>query len=235
MYLDSFFAEEGGLVKISPEQGSRFAKEISDDFNPLHNPDSKRFCVPGDLLFAISLARYGLSEKMTFNYSGMVGKGINLVFPNEASDHFAILDDKGKEYLDVACSGDTTNDAQLIESFSKAYVAFSGHSFPHILVPLMKANDVMINPDRPMVIYESMAFEFDSFDAKSPNLELVDSQLTVQGKRGQVKMVFEVSESGKVIGKGCKTMVLSGLRAYDQEKVDELIHLYELSKSNYEK
>ena len=43
MYLDAFHVIQNNLIKITPEQGSRFAKEISDDFNPLHNPDSKRF------------------------------------------------------------------------------------------------------------------------------------------------------------------------------------------------
>jgi len=234
MYLDSFFHEEAGLVKILPEQGSRFAKEVSDDFNPLHDADAKRFCVPGDLLFALTLARFGLSKKMTFNYSGMVGKGVSLVFPESASDHFEIRDDKGKAYLDVAIDGEASEEMSLIEAFSKKYVAFSGHSFSDVLVPLMEQNNVMINPARPMVIYESMAFELASLAITSPELTLVDSKLDVQGKRGQVKMIFEVADSGTVVGKGCKTMVLSGLRPYEQTQMNALISMYDSAKSNYQ-
>ena len=68
-------------LTISAEQGSRFAKTISNDFNPIHDADSKRFCVPGDLLFALVLQRYGLSQNMSFQFSGMVSAETALEFP----------------------------------------------------------------------------------------------------------------------------------------------------------
>jgi len=233
MYLNDFHAIQNELIQITPEQASRFAKEVSDDFNPLHDPSNKRFCVPGDLLFALSLANFGLSKKMTFNYTGMVGKGVELVFPETSEPEMAIKDSNDKSYLTIETDGDSTSDMTLIEAFSRAYVAFSGHSFPHILVPLMKDNNVMINPDRPMVIYESMAFEFDKLDLNQPSLELVNSQLGVAGKRGTVRMEFDIIEQGEKVGHGFKTMVLSGLREYDQAKVDGLIELYENAKQAY--
>ena len=233
MYLDNFHSIQNDLIIITPEQGSRFAKEVSDDFNPLHNPDSKRFCVPGDLLFAMTLARFGLSEKMTFNYTGMVGKGVELVFPESAENSFIIKDNNDKAYLDISREGKISNDMNFIEGFSRAYVAFSGHSFPHILVPLMKQHNVMINPDRPMVIYESMAFEFDNLEVSKPTLKLSDTSLDVEGKRGTVRIEFDVLDGDTKVGSGYKTMVLSGLREYDQSKVDGLIELYETSKSSY--
>ena len=61
MFLDKYYSEVGTKVQFTRQQGSGFAKEIADDFNPLHDPDAKLFCVPGDLLFAIALAKYGLS------------------------------------------------------------------------------------------------------------------------------------------------------------------------------
>lgn len=234
MYLDPFFATEGNLLRITPEQGSAFAKEVSDDFNPLHNPDAKRFCVPGDLLFALVLARLGLSKKMAFQYTGMVGKDATICFPATSSNRFSITDENGKSFLEISQSGEQTHDLAFIEAFSKAYVAFSGHSFPHILVPLMKDNNVMINPDRPMVMYESMAFEFDNLDIESPSLELINSSLDVNGKRGSVRLEFSVSDGNeKQIGSGYKTMVLSGLKEYDQAQIDGLISIYETAKSDY--
>jgi len=233
MYLDDFHSIHNDLIIITPEQGSRFAKEVSNDFNPLHNPDSKRFCVPGDLLFAMTLARFGLSEKMTFNYTGMVGKGVELFFPESANNNFIIKDNNDKAYLDISRDGNISNDMSFIEGFSRAYVAFSGHSFPHILVPLMKQNNVMINPDRPMVIYESMAFTFDNLEVSQPSLKLSNTSLDVVGKRGTVRIEFDVLDGETKVGSGYKTMVLSGLREYDQAKVDGLIDLYETSKSSY--
>ncbi len=76
MYLDPFFTTENGQTVIRPEQASQFAKEVSDDFNPLHNPEHKRFCVPGDLLFALSLAKYGLSQKCSLTTQAWLGKTV---------------------------------------------------------------------------------------------------------------------------------------------------------------
>ena len=56
---DFFLLDSAGCYEVSAEQGSRFAKEVAGDFNPIHDHDSKRFCVPGDLLFAIALSDFG--------------------------------------------------------------------------------------------------------------------------------------------------------------------------------
>ena len=234
MYLDPFHQTDNGLISIQPEQASRFAKEVAQDFNPLHNPDSKRFCVPGDLLFALVLAKTGLSSKMVFNYTGMVGKDVPLNFPTDAGNEFNITDNQDKKYLDVTRSGATSTDLAMIESFTRAYVAFSGHSFPHILVPLMQEHNVMINPERPMVIYESMAFEFDRLDLQAPTLEFANSELKAQGKRGTVTLHFNVIDNGETVGKGCKTMVLSGLREFDGVQVQALVDAYEVTKASYQ-
>ncbi|MBN2865328.1 MAG: DUF3581 domain-containing protein [Thiotrichales bacterium] len=234
MYLNPFHQTENGFVSIQPEQASRFAKEVAQDFNPLHNPDSKRFCVPGDLLFALVLSKTGLSSKMVFNYTGMVGKDVLLNFPTDAGSEFNITDNQNKKYLDVTREGETSTDLAMIESFTRAYVAFSGHSFPHILVPLMQEHNVMINPERPMVIYESMAFEFDRLDLQAPTLEFANSELAVNGKRGTVTLHFNVIDNSKIVGKGCKTMVLSGLREFHGEQVQGLVDAYEATKASYQ-
>ncbi|QCU90343.1 DUF3581 family protein [Thiomicrorhabdus sediminis] len=233
MYLNDFHRIENNNVFITPQQASRFAKEISDDFNPLHNADNKRFCVPGDLLFALVLAKNGLSQKMTFQYTGMVGKEAALRFPDTDESQFTITDTNDKNYLNVERGGENIKELNIIEAFSKAYVAFSGLSFPHILVPLMQQHNAMINPERPMVIYESMAFDLQQLDMTKPELKLNDSQLEVNGKRGQVTMKFDILDQGQLIGTGLKTMVLGGLREYDQDAIDNLIAVYESAKSDY--
>ena len=57
MLIDRYFSEPNGNVCFTREQGSNFAKQIADDFNPLHDIDAKRFCIPGDLLFSIILSK----------------------------------------------------------------------------------------------------------------------------------------------------------------------------------
>ena len=81
MFLNpSHSCQSNTQIIISAEQGSSFAKAVSNDFNPIHDADSKRFCVPGDLLFALVLQRYGLSQEMSFNFSGMVSADTDLCF-----------------------------------------------------------------------------------------------------------------------------------------------------------
>ena len=77
MFLEKFYNTNNDKVTFSRQQASNFAKQIADDFNPLHDIDAKRFCVPGDLLFSLTLARAGLHQEMTFTFSGMVTDGID--------------------------------------------------------------------------------------------------------------------------------------------------------------
>lgn len=233
MYLAPFYTEQDSHVLITPEQGSRFAKNVADDFNPLHNPESKRFCVPGDLLFALSLAKLGVAQSMGFNFTGMVGKDTLLRFPDKMTQKMLIQDQNGKSFLEIEQQGNISKDMALIEAFSKAYVGFSGHSFPHILVPLMEQHNVMINPEKPMVIYDSMLVEFDDLNAKQPTLKLTESSLAINGKRGQVKIAFDTFEGDRRIGHGYKTMLISGLRDYDQDAIDDLVKQYENAKQSY--
>lgn len=80
MFLDDFHTLTDGRIRISAQQASQFAKRIAGDYNPIHNPDARRFCVPGDLLFALVLARFGLSQRMSFRFLSMVGDGTPLCF-----------------------------------------------------------------------------------------------------------------------------------------------------------
>ena len=91
----------------------------------------------------------------------------------------------------------------------------------------MEAHQVMINPARPLVIYESMAFELSSFDFNDIELKLVKTELEIEGKRGDVTLNFELISNGHMVGTGTKSLVLSGLRPYDAEGVKGMCDLYE--------
>ncbi|MGB2053790.1 MAG: DUF3581 domain-containing protein [Porticoccaceae bacterium] len=226
MFLQPFYSSKGHNTLISAEQGSRFAKTISNDFNPIHDPDSKRFCVPGDLLFALVLERYGLSQTMSFTFSGMVAGDTELVFPSAPSDSFAIVDGRNKAYLQVNRSGEVINDQQIIEQLVRNYVVFSGHNFPHLLVPLMAEHQVMINPQRPLVIYESMSVHFDQLNLTQPGVELADTKLVVNGKRGDAEFQFRLTDGDRTVGCGVKKLILSGLREYQQAAIDDMVAEY---------
>ncbi len=233
MLLDNYYSTENNKIYFSREQASNFAKRVAGDFNPIHNQDAKRFCVPGDLIFALVLAKHGLCQHMEFTFSGMVGEDMQLEITEPSPGTLSIRDEKGKECLGVKCSGEKTTNQTLIADLSLRYVGFSGQTFPHILVPLMEKEQVMINPQRPMVIYQSMIIDLDRLDFSAPELELSSSRLEISGKRGHVRFDFLFKSAGEIVGKGEKNMILSGLREYDQEKIDHMVAGYNQHKQDY--
>lgn len=233
MFLDPFHSKENGFIRISAEQASDFAKGISDDFNPIHDPGSRRFCVPGDLLFALALSNYGISQNMSFRFKGMVGALTPLAFPESNDQHLEIVNDKGKEFLDVERSGEVSHNPDLIEAMIRNYVVFSGHNFPGILVPLMAEHEVMINPARPLVIYEGMSFNLEHLDFSNPELELSEASLQVSGKRGDAELHFNITDAGRPVGTGLKKLVLSGLREYEEPVMQGMCDQYHSRKQGY--
>ncbi|OUS32826.1 hypothetical protein A9Q98_00420 [Thalassotalea sp. 42_200_T64] len=235
MFIEQYYSEENQRVSFTRQQASDFAKEIADDFNPIHNVDAKRFCVPGDLLFSIILAKSGLNSKMTFNFSGMVTDTVALAFPTEVAESAQVLDENGKEYMNYAVSGEHSKCTTLIDSLIRSYVEFSGHTFPQILGHLMEKNNVMINPARPMIMYQSMEIDLDTLDLTEVSLQLNEQEtiLTVDGKRGQAKLKFDLLSNGKVVGHGIKYMVLSALREYCSEKMSEVNTRFYAIKDEY--
>lgn len=224
MFVEQYFSEPNGNICFTKEQGSNFAKQVGDDFNPLHDKEASRFCVPGDLLFSIVLSRYGLSQHMEFIFSGMVSAGTELILP-EAAPEMHINDAQEKQYMSVKRSGDICHSEALIEILARNYVEFSGHTFPHILVPLLAEQNMMINPTRPMVMYQSMSIDMDRLDFEQPALQIDHNELEIDGKRGSVLLAFNFVDSGEIVGRGRKRMLLSGLREYDEQAMEGLIEI----------
>ena len=232
MQIEKYFIENDGKINFSKQMGSNFAKRVAGDFNPIHDEDNKRFCVPGDLLFSVLLHKFGINQKMQVSFSGMVGASTSLNFI-ENDDIIQVKDDNGKDYLTVERSGDNTQSPQLINEIIEKYVTFSGQTFPHILVPLMEDAGMMINPARPLVIYENMRLELDNLAITQPRLEVSQSTLSVDGKRGTATLAFNILSGDKKVGCGSKQMVLSSLRAYDAKQISTLAQEYDTRKQSY--
>ncbi len=235
MILHHYYSTDDDKILFTRQQASDFAKQIADDFNPIHDLKAKRFCVPGDLLFALILSKYGLSQHMHFLFSGMVSDGVALHFRDVDDTCIDIVDDKNKTYLTVQRHGDTTDDADLIQQLTQSYVKFSGQTFPHLLVPLMQNNGVMIHPQRPFVVYESMEINLNQLPLMKPELELTNTHMDVVGKRGNVCLEFSLKSDNIVIGNGKKNLVLSGLRAIDPSEIKQLIEVYNQRKLTFQK
>jgi hypothetical protein len=233
MNMDQYYHLENSKLSFTRQQASDFAKLVAGDFNPIHDPESKRFCVPGDLLFAVIIRHYGLWQVMGFSFSGMVNDEVMLCLPKVQAREISIYDEHDKKYLDISSNGETSQDQGLIDSLINNYVQFSGDTFPHVLVPLMKQNNVMINTERPLVIYDHMRIALDTLDLDEVSLSLADCQFRIYGKRGDVALNFDLKCNGEAIGKGQKKMVMSGLREYDQARIDELVRTYSQRKENY--
>lgn len=223
MFLDEFFSADEDGICITADQASRFAREIAGDYNPIHDPCARRFCVPGDLLFALVLSRYGLSQRMAFRFCGMVGDRVVLRFTEGDEGTVDVVDDAGKQYLSVTREGWTIRDPATIETFTRRYVAFSGRNFPHYLKPLLEDKGVMFNPQRPLVIYDSMGFSLEDHDPCDLDLDFAGAHLDVKGKRGEAHLEFRMSCHGHDVGIGSKKLVISGLQEYDAEKMETFV------------
>jgi hypothetical protein len=99
----------------------------------------------------------------------------------------------------------------------------------------MAEKGVMINPQRPLVIYQSMSLEFDRLNFAKPSLQLSHTNLDVEGKRGNADLHFEVFDGDQVIGHGVKHLILSGLRPYQQMAIDDMVTAYLESQSEHHK
>ncbi|MFV0575279.1 MAG: DUF3581 domain-containing protein [Vibrio sp.] len=233
MFLTPYFSSKNNTFEFTRQQASHFAKKVAGDFNPIHDEDSKRFCVPGDLLFAVLLQQEGISQKMSFRFSGMVSDGIALTVEEKGEHDSAVVDANGKEYLHMHHEGDVNKDQTFIEHVVTNYVQFSGMNFPHIMVPLMDEKQMMINTQRPLVIYESMDVEFSRLDLSHPEVEFTGATFDVTGKRGVVTLNFDFKEGEEVIGRGVKKMVASGLKPYQQADIDEFVSRYVARKEEF--
>ncbi|CAM3586091.1 hypothetical protein VA7868_04309 [Vibrio aerogenes CECT 7868] len=233
MFLAPYFSTSQHQFQFTRQQASHFAKRIAGDFNPIHDEDNKRFCVPGDLLFAVLLKKEGISQRMSFNFSGMVNANTALKIEKKNDKESAVIDENGKEYLHMRREGEMTQNQELIQHLVTSYVQFSGMNFPYILVPLMQKEQVMINCERPLVIYESMDIDLEHLDLSRPEVELADTTFDVEGKRGAVELNFQFKNEGQLVGKGVKRMVVSGLRPYNQSSIDALIQKLDDHKTRF--
>ena len=97
----------------------------------------------------------------------------------------------------------------------------------------MAENNVMINPARPMIMYESMSIDLKRLNVGAITLKLAKSSLAVNGKRGEADLEFDLYADGEVIGHGKKHMLLSSLRTYCPETMQELAERYNGFKAAY--
>ncbi|EIC28085.1 MULTISPECIES: DUF3581 domain-containing protein [Methylomicrobium] len=233
MFLKAFYEDRDGFAAISAERASRFAKEVAHDFNPLHDVDAKRFCVPGDLLFALALEKYGLSRHMHFVFSGMVGHGVLLDFPDTDAGEIEVKDNQGKAYLQIERSGGLSRDSALIESFTRDYVAFSGQNFPYVLVPLLEKENVMFSLTRPLVIYESMTLSFDHLDFQQASVEMMEPKMEVNGKRASAYLHFRIKAGENSVGAGFKKLAISIQGGYESGPMQAFVEEYLARKNDY--
>ena len=234
-FIEPFITSvDRNTICISAKQASDFAKGIAGDFNPIHDHDSKRFCVPGDLLFTETIRRLGLYQSMHFDFIEMLAADVYIQYPPKAEEgrHF-ITNSTGKNLVGIDITGQRLSNQSFAAQFALDYVQFSARSFPDILVPLMKQHGKMINPSRPLVIYQSMSFQLEETPMALVDLTLDNSELKIDGKRGRALFSFNLSSSGKTIGRGKKKLVLSGLRDYQDDVMDQLTKDYLDKKKQY--
>lgn len=233
MNLAQYYSQTDQNFSFTRQQASDFAKDVAGDFNPLHDVETKKFCVPGDLLFTLALDKLGVSKQMNFTFCGMVSDGLELGYSDTTAPELSVIGVNDKEYLKIARQGELSKNSELANSLAQRYVEFSGHTFPHILVPLMEQNNVMINPARPLVIYESMSIDLHRLDFTNPILEITHTELEVNGKRGRAILQFCFKVADEIVGHGEKRMALSGLREFNADVINAVVSDYDQRKVAY--
>ena len=233
MNLEKFYNLDGARLSFTRQQASDFAKSVAGDFNILHDVDSKRFCVPVICCSPSLSITMVCARPWDFPFPEWLVTRFRLFSPKVNAREISIYDENDKKYLDVSSDGAHSSNPKLINSLTRNYVAFSGDTFPHVLVPLMQENNLMINTERPLIIYDHMRISLDTLDIDSVELRMTDSKFRLYGKRGDVALNYDISCNGEVVGRGQKKMVLSGLREYDQGKIDALIESFDDLKSRY--
>lgn len=226
MNLQDYYRHEQDALRFNREQASHFAKRIAGDFNPIHDADARRFCVPGDLLFAVLLEQHGLFRNMEIEFSGMVTEQSE-VLTDKTPGNIRFVNDKGSDFIIARHDEQSCGDAEFVRELTKAYVTFSGQTFPHILVPMMREHDVMINPARPMVMYRRMSLSLDVCGGSDISLAYTGAQFEANAKKGEASLFFDIKAGKDTIGTGMKNMLLSGLRPFDQESIEGVISEYD--------
>lgn len=250
MDITDYFTDDNGSVSFDEATASEFAKGVAGDFNPIHDPGSKRFCVPGDLLFSVLLHRYGAAKITHVVFSGMLDGATRMIVPETVDEQVHIANGRDRNLLSFFLKGERISNDAFIAKLCEQYVKFSGQTFPDILVPLMKTANVMINPARPLVIYKDMTLEFNDdaialFDDKPADkqlgeslgeglsLKLSDTDINVDGRKGLVRLAFSIELDGSSIGVGEKNMVLSGLREFEEPAMQAIVDQYNQWRDHY--
>lgn len=233
MFLNEFYSQKDSSFRFTQQQASRFAKTVANDYNKIHDVDNKRFCVPGDLLFAVSLAKFGLSKTMKIDFTGMVKNDTDLIFSPLLENKTAIMNSDQQTFMELELGGQSSHDEKIITKIIKEYVQFSGKNFPEIMVPLMRTENMMFNPARTLIMYKSMQINMTRVDVDSIALVFDEAVMAVQGKRATVNFKFDFYDGDEKVGTGQKDMLLSGLIPYEESAMAGVIADYQAAKIKY--
>src|SRR5690606_26932305 len=78
----------------------------------------------------------------------------------------------------------------------------------------MESHGVMFNPDRPMVMHDSLSLTLSHLNDAEAVPEPNKASLDIAGKRGNVSLDYHLMSAGKVVGAVSKKLLLGSLREY---------------------
>ena len=233
MFLKPFYTQQGSCFSFSQQQASAFAKHIANDYNKIHDVDNQHFCVPGDLLFAVSLATFGLSEQISIDFTGKVKNDVDLQFTPFADNKCAIVNTAEQALMQLEMQGDNAHDEEIVTKLIKEYVHFSGKNFPNVMVPLMQEHQLMFNPSKALIMYRRMQINMTRVNLNNICLCYDDAVIEVRGKRATIIFKFNFYDGDELVGTGHKEMLVSGLLPYEESAMDDVIAAYHAIKANY--
>ena len=210
-------------VGISNNNVSKFAKEICNDFNPIHSNKKSKPIVPGDLFVVLFLLSNGLYKRTIIEF-----KKISYPIQKFIITKSSILNSKNESVVNFTLKDDIVADSNSIflSGFLREFCKISGTIFAQELEPIFIKYRKMPNPQKPRMLYESTQINLDkeiiNLKVDFVQIKFLEPNVIILENQATVNFQILVLQSGRTIGLITKTLFCTNLEEYTQEKYEEL-------------
>lgn len=216
------------VFRFIPTACSAYARNVAKDFNPIHSHLAKKYCVPGDLIFALITEMHGAHNYMRVDFLNRVGAECKLFFDTKRIA-LALLDVDKKLYAELATAGDKSVCPKRLKTVSNVVVSCTSGYFPYKLIDNLREENVMLSIRRSMVMLKSIEVELRNIhSASSLVAKYQSSGLELSGKRGEVKVYFQLfDDDGISVGFVTKTVLIIGIEKFNDKASKQYLDDYE--------
>lgn len=214
MDISEYYDCIDGEIHFNDLKASQFAKNVSNDQNPIHDHDNKNYCIPGDLIFSMCADVLGLGSETDLYLHHPIGKNSSILI-KEAKDGFYLgRDQSGIKIFTYRKNGETTDICDT-GNFLNCFARVTETLFEDAIHPQLKQKGLMINPSSPSVVLTSISIRKSENSKPVHKIKPDESVATGNVKRAKVTAKYTMNDLyDNSIGEARKTLFISGLREY---------------------